>query len=191
MENTDQIVIVLGDVASVRNCWWKSSDKLDLLVYRRSSCYVQDCLPLNWKYGKVSSDWAFLFQRHAQIFTHIMDDLIANLDNSTATVASLRESGEKHVFPTRDQCQFIAQKTLLPFSMPDTSFFYGEPEIFIKQCIVMNCLELLGVRHPPCFETSALLFNALTATRKSAWVEFLFIGLWIKIPCKGLAAFAR
>lgn len=49
-------------------------------------------------------------KRHAQIFTHIMDDLIANLDNSTATVASLRESGEKHVFPTRDQygCPFRA-----------------------------------------------------------------------------------
>ncbi|VDO34862.1 unnamed protein product, partial [Haemonchus placei] len=50
------------------------------------------------------------FQRHAQIFTTIMDELIANLDNPTATSPSLRESGEKHVFQTRDQygCPFRA-----------------------------------------------------------------------------------
>ncbi|VDN37577.1 unnamed protein product [Cylicostephanus goldi] len=44
-------------------------------------------------------------KKHAQSFTTIMDDLIANLDNPTATVAPLREAGEKHVFPTRDQCK--------------------------------------------------------------------------------------
>ncbi|KAK6037938.1 hypothetical protein COOONC_24557 [Cooperia oncophora] len=39
-----------------------------------------------------------------------MDELIANLDSPTATSPSLRESGEKHVFPTRDQygCPFRA-----------------------------------------------------------------------------------
>ncbi|CAJ0590408.1 unnamed protein product [Cylicocyclus nassatus] len=49
-------------------------------------------------------------KKHAQSFTTIMDDLIANLDNPTATVAPLREAGEKHVFPTRDQygCPFRA-----------------------------------------------------------------------------------
>ncbi|XGW01085.1 hypothetical protein V3C99_013777 [Haemonchus contortus] len=49
-------------------------------------------------------------KRHAQIFTTIMDELIANLDNPTATSPSLRESGEKHVFQTRDQygCPFRA-----------------------------------------------------------------------------------
>ncbi|WKY09426.1 hypothetical protein Q1695_002079 [Nippostrongylus brasiliensis] len=49
-------------------------------------------------------------KKHAQMFTTIMDDLISNLDSPTATVASLREAGEKHVFPTRDQygCPFRA-----------------------------------------------------------------------------------
>ncbi|PIO72982.1 globin [Teladorsagia circumcincta] len=49
-------------------------------------------------------------KKHAQIFTTIMDELIANLDNPTATSPSLRESGEKHVFQTRDQygCPFRA-----------------------------------------------------------------------------------
>ncbi|KJH41881.1 globin [Dictyocaulus viviparus] len=44
-------------------------------------------------------------KKHAQIFTVIMDDLIANLENPKATVRSLREAGEKHVFPVRDQCK--------------------------------------------------------------------------------------
>ncbi|VDM85803.1 unnamed protein product [Strongylus vulgaris] len=35
-------------------------------------------------------------KKHAQSFTTIMDDLIANLDSPTATVAALREAGEKH-----------------------------------------------------------------------------------------------
>ncbi|KAK5973259.1 Globin protein 6 [Trichostrongylus colubriformis] len=49
-------------------------------------------------------------KKHAQIFTSIMDELIANLDNPTATSPSLRESGEKHVFQSRDQygCPFRA-----------------------------------------------------------------------------------
>uniref|UniRef100_A0A158P9P4 GLOBIN domain-containing protein n=1 Tax=Angiostrongylus cantonensis TaxID=6313 RepID=A0A158P9P4_ANGCA len=49
-------------------------------------------------------------KNHAQAFTEIMDDLIANLDNPSATVRLLREAGMKHVFPTRDQygCPFRA-----------------------------------------------------------------------------------
>ncbi|RCN34130.1 hypothetical protein ANCCAN_20029 [Ancylostoma caninum] len=49
-------------------------------------------------------------KKHAQAFTNIMDDLIANLDSPDATVAPIREAGEKHVFPTRDQfgCPFRA-----------------------------------------------------------------------------------
>uniref|UniRef100_A0A1I7WAS3 GLOBIN domain-containing protein n=1 Tax=Heterorhabditis bacteriophora TaxID=37862 RepID=A0A1I7WAS3_HETBA len=49
-------------------------------------------------------------KKHAQLFTTIMDDLIANLDSATATVSELKESGEKHVFATRDQygCPFRA-----------------------------------------------------------------------------------
>ncbi|KAJ1351964.1 Globin-like protein 6 [Parelaphostrongylus tenuis] len=39
-----------------------------------------------------------------------MDDLIANLDNPSATVRMLREAGVKHVFPVRDLygCPFRA-----------------------------------------------------------------------------------
>ncbi|KAK6753118.1 hypothetical protein RB195_012614 [Necator americanus] len=49
-------------------------------------------------------------KKHAQAFTAIMDDLIANLDSANATVAAMRDAGEKHVFPTRDQygCPFRA-----------------------------------------------------------------------------------
>ncbi|CAD6195896.1 unnamed protein product [Caenorhabditis auriculariae] len=49
-------------------------------------------------------------KRHAQLFTTMMDDLIAGLDSPTATVAALREAGEKHVWPSRDQygCPFRA-----------------------------------------------------------------------------------
>nr|pir hypothetical protein C18C4.9 - Caenorhabditis elegans [Caenorhabditis elegans] len=42
-------------------------------------------------------------KKHAQLFTVLMDDLIANLDSPSATVAGLREAGEKHVWPTRNQ----------------------------------------------------------------------------------------
>ncbi|CAL2045294.1 unnamed protein product [Caenorhabditis brenneri] len=49
-------------------------------------------------------------KRHAQLFTVLMDDLIANLDSPSATVAGLREAGEKHVWPVKNQfgCPFHA-----------------------------------------------------------------------------------
>ncbi|CAI5451084.1 unnamed protein product [Caenorhabditis angaria] len=50
-------------------------------------------------------------KRHAQMFTQMMDDLIQGLDSPHATVASMREAGEKHVWPSREQygCPFRAQ----------------------------------------------------------------------------------
>ncbi|KAF1751205.1 hypothetical protein GCK72_017759 [Caenorhabditis remanei] len=49
-------------------------------------------------------------KRHAQLFTVLMDDLIASLDSPSATVAGLREAGEKHVWPVKNQygCPFHA-----------------------------------------------------------------------------------
>ncbi|PIC27425.1 hypothetical protein B9Z55_019686 [Caenorhabditis nigoni] len=49
-------------------------------------------------------------KRHAQLFTVLMDDLITNLDSPSATVAGLREAGEKHVWPVKNQygCPFHA-----------------------------------------------------------------------------------
>ncbi|CAB3398883.1 unnamed protein product [Caenorhabditis bovis] len=49
-------------------------------------------------------------KKHAQLFTTLMDDLIGGLDSPTATVAALREAGEKHVWPNREQygCPFRA-----------------------------------------------------------------------------------
>ncbi|CAI2355472.1 unnamed protein product [Caenorhabditis sp. 36 PRJEB53466] len=48
---------------------------------------------------------------HAQLFTLLMDDLIANLDSPSATVAGLRKAGEQHMWPSKDKfgCQFRVQ----------------------------------------------------------------------------------
>ncbi|KAK6051603.1 hypothetical protein COOONC_10892 [Cooperia oncophora] len=75
-----------------------------------------------------------------------MDELIANLDSPTATSPSLRESGEKHVFPTRDQygCPFRA--TLLDqfaSAMIERTLEWGEKKDRTEVCKSRySCLQV-------------------------------------------------
>ncbi|CAI4231570.1 unnamed protein product [Auanema sp. JU1783] len=68
-------------------------------------------------------------KKHAQLFTQMMDDLIGNLDSPTATMAELRDAGEKHVFTTRDQygCPFrAAQLDQFASAMIERTLEWGE-----------------------------------------------------------------
>ncbi|KHJ96640.1 globin [Oesophagostomum dentatum] len=98
-------------------------------------------------------------KKHAQTFTTIMDDLIANLDSPTATVAPLRESGEKHIFQTRDQfgCPFRASLLdQFASAMIERTLEWGEKKDRTERWVrlgykhISSNVTLAGKRVMPC-----------------------------------------